>query len=90
MKLSHEWIDTNELPDQVTWGTHAVGSKWNPGKFDSVISKVSDETEYDVIWFSPHKCSLFIPYPGGVDVILDSPASVEALSKRYSDWVAPF
>ena len=69
---------------------HIFASKhcWLPGGFDPIVRLVADDAVANVM-IVPLDCRwLLHPYDGGMDVILDSPATRDALKASFPDWLS--
>ena len=59
---------------------------WNSGLLNELMEKVSEEENWGVIIAPEDFSYLYLPYDGGIDLIIRSPEERAALSAKYSDW----
>ena len=82
----HEHTDDFEEPN--FWHVFASRHCWLPGGFDPIVRLVADWTLANVM-IVPLDCRwLLHPYDGGMDVILDSSATRDALKASFPDWLS--
>ena len=82
----HEYTDVFEEPN--FWHVFASSHPWLPGGFDPIVRLVADETVANVM-VVPLDCRwLLHPYDGGMDVILDSTATRDALKASFPEWLS--
>ncbi len=75
--------------DEDSWmGFCGERTTWVPGEFDQLIRDVADEEEYNVLFFSPSRASIYSPYDGGADLILPIPDLVAPSKERWSSWLS--
>jgi hypothetical protein len=74
--------------DQTYWHVFASERQWRPGLLDSIIRLVADWAVVNVMVVDPECRSLFCPYDGGMDVILESSAARDRLKLSHSDWLS--
>ncbi|MDF1837888.1 MAG: hypothetical protein P1V35_08470 [Planctomycetota bacterium] len=61
---------------------------WEPGKFDSLIRDVAEESDGNILFFSPSMGTIYCPYDGGADLILAHPELVPPLKERWASWLS--
>ena len=70
------------------WHVFASRHRWFPGGFDPIVRQVAADILANVM-IVPLDCRwLLHPYDGGMDVILDSPATRDALKASFPDWLS--
>ena len=70
------------------WHVFASRHCWLPGGFDPIVRRVADDTVANVM-IVPLDCRwLLHPYDGGMDVILDSTATRDALKASFPEWLS--
>ncbi|MDD2892642.1 MAG: hypothetical protein PHF20_01815 [Halothiobacillaceae bacterium] len=58
------------------------------GSLDRILALVADFVEENVFILSLNESWLFLPYDGGVDVILPSPWERDRLKEKYKAWLS--
>jgi hypothetical protein len=69
------------------WHFFTSAWSWRAGVFDPVLRLVADDHIGGVLILSLKGGSIYHPYDGGADLILETPAQRDALSGKYADWL---
>ena len=89
--LQHKFdcIDPTEAPeDQRPWQVFATKTEWDFPRFRELLIKCADEIVFSNFWFSPSRKRLFMPYDGGIDIVLTNASEVPAYVSRYREWMS--
>ena len=79
---------TDDFDEPTFFHVFASRHRWLPGGFDSIVRRVADDAVANVM-IVPLDCRrLLHPYDGGMDVILDSPVTRDALKASFPDWLS--
>jgi hypothetical protein len=82
---AHEDIDE---PWTYYWHIFASQRTFTEGCIDPILALAADFVEENVFILSPNDSWLFLPYDGGVDVILPSTWERDCLKDRYKTWLS--
>lgn len=70
------------------WHVFASTWAWRPGVLDPVVRLVADDAAANVMIVAPDCRWLLHPYDGGMDVLLESPASRDRLRSSFAGWLS--
>ena len=75
---------------EIPYFRHVFASRWDwsPGCFNPIVRLVATDDVANVMIVAPDCRWWLHPYDGGMDVILDSPASRAALRNKYREWLS--
>lgn len=84
-----EWTEPEDDPEhRIEWTSFASKVGWSSGKFDNLISRIADDEEHLVLWFSSKSGAVFAPYDGGVNVWAENEEQVSSLYSKYRPWMS--
>ncbi len=79
---------TDDWGGPTFWHVYVSRHCWLPGGFDAIVRRVAYGTEPNVLIAPLDYRWLLHPYDGGMDVILDSSATRDALKASFPDWLS--
>jgi hypothetical protein len=84
------WHNRYDDPDDpLRWSTSGRLINWLAEMDNDLISKIADDEEFGVLWFSVASSEVFAPYDGGFDLILKDAERVRNLKEKFSTWLSP-
>jgi len=83
--FSGEPFEVCEAPELTMY---AGRTKWQEGKFDSILRKIADDRIRYVSFSCSKKREIFAPYDGGADLFLSSEARRDELKIKFADWLS--
>lgn len=87
--LQHEFdcVDLVEAPeDQRPWQVFAARTEWSFPRFRELLIKCADDVVFSNFWFSPARKRLFMPYDGGIDIVMSDRREAIDFAVRYYSW----
>ncbi len=86
--LKHAFsFNVDEGDDAAHWNVVAAPIRWTQGGFDEILLRIADEQSAPILWISAESGAVFAPYNGGVDLFLNSEATVKDLRSKHADWL---
>ncbi|MDH6217283.1 DUF3885 domain-containing protein [Streptomyces pseudovenezuelae] len=85
------WIESEEDDPDSEFHIHsrfyAALRPWQHGCADALLRAVADDTLAEVFVTDTELRRIHVPYDGGADVLLTTPAERDALRARHPDWL---
>jgi len=84
----HAALDIAEPEEDYIWTAYVTPVRWKAGSARRLLWQVAQDRTGPTLWINRTSGAIFAPYDGGFDLFPTSQQHVEALRRKYPDWLS--